>query len=92
RLQLVDLSVSGRGDLGFMGLEFLDVSNSTVLKQTQWSKTAPRWRVCPPGLCLEGTCTNHQCEAHNQRVIVPIGYKKFDILVGADETTTKCPL
>ncbi|CAF0983096.1 unnamed protein product [Rotaria sp. Silwood1] len=79
-------------DIGSLGLRFMDVSNSQGLKRREWSRTAPRWRRTRCGLCLEGKCTNSRCEAYNQIVIIPIGYKKFDVLLDSDDTTTVCPI
>jgi ubiquitin C len=91
-LQLVDLNANHRSDFSFMGAKFADISNNKGLKRVEWSKTGPPWRTPQHGLCLEGLCTNTQCKAYNQCVIMPIGYKKFDILIDPDENTTKCPL
>ena len=63
-LQLIDLNVKDRSGFGFMGSKFADLSNSKGLKIKEWYKTAPDWRISSPGLCLEGSCTNNQCEAH----------------------------
>lgn len=89
-LQLVNLNANDRNDF-CMGVKFVEISNSNGLKRKNWSKTAPSWRRTRYGLCLEGLCTNKQCEAHNRRVIMPIGYMAFNITTDASETTTKCP-
>lgn len=91
-LQLVDLSLISRNDFAGIGAKFVDLSSSKGLTKQTWSKTGPRWRIASPGLCLEGTCVNDQCEAHNQRVVIRIGYKRFDLIVGADESTSICPV
>jgi hypothetical protein len=88
---VLQLIANGRGDFGSIGAKFADVSNKNGLKKKEFSKAA-RWRITSPGLCLEGSCTNDHCEAHKQSVIMPIGYKRFDILVDSNETTTICPL
>ncbi|CAF1291600.1 unnamed protein product [Rotaria sordida] len=79
-------------DIGSLGLRFVDVNNCQGLQRREWSETAPPWRRTRCGLCLEGKCTNSQCKAYNKTVIMPIGYKKFDVLLDCDETTTICPI
>ena len=74
------------------GIEFADVSNADGLKKVEWRNSAPAWRRTVPGLCLEGTCTNTSCEANGERVIMPIGYKKFDLISDVNESTTKCSI
>ena len=74
------------------GLELADVSNGNGLKKLEWGNSAPAWRRAVHGLCLEGTCTNTLCEANGKRVIIPIGYKRFDLISDANESTTKCPI
>lgn len=91
-LQLVDLNTTDRGGFSLMGVKFVDLSNNTGLKRVDWSNRASPWRISKPGLCLEGICSNNQCEAHGQRVIMPIGYTVFDIVTDSNETTTKCPV
>ena len=91
-LQLIDLSVKSRSGFDCIGTEFANLSNRKGLKTQEWSKTAPLWRKTSRGLSLEGSCTTEQCAAYQQRVVMPIGYKRFDILADASETTTICPL
>ena len=91
-LQFVDLNTTYRSGFPCMGTKFADVSNNKGLKRREWSKTAPPWRITKGGLCLEGLCTNNQCKAYNQSVVMPIGYKTFDMLIDSNETTTKCPI
>lgn len=79
-------------NIGFVGMRFADVNNNKGLKRCQWSKTAPCWRRARCGLCLEGKCTNKDCEAKDHMVIIPIGYEKFDVLLDCDEKTTRCPV
>lgn len=75
-----------------MGEKFVDVSIPTNLKRVNWSKnSAPIWQRAGRGLCLEGICENGSCQAYEQRVVMTIGYKKFDIVAGPSESTTKCP-
>ena len=81
-----------RGGSDFiLGLEFADVSNADGFKRVEWGNNVSAWRRTVHGLCLEGTCTNTSCEANGERVIMPIGYKKFDLTSDANESTTKCP-
>ncbi|CAF5211542.1 unnamed protein product, partial [Rotaria magnacalcarata] len=75
------------------GAEFVDVSHEVGLKTIEWSKEgAPAWRQAACGLCLEGTCLNSRCEANVQKVIMAMGYRKFDLVSDADESTTRCPM
>ncbi|CAF3375342.1 unnamed protein product [Rotaria sp. Silwood1] len=92
QLNAIFLGETYRANLGFMGSRFVDVSNSKGLKRKEWSKKAPKWRKTIRGLCLEGRCSNLECEAHDHSVIMRIGYKKFDILADPDESTTVCPI
>lgn len=91
-LQLIDPTVNYRSLVGFIGLKFVNVSADQGLKQIQWSQTAPRWRRARHGLCLEGQCANSECEAYGSTVIIPIGYRRFDMSTDPNETTTKCPI
>ncbi|CAF3851252.1 unnamed protein product, partial [Rotaria sp. Silwood1] len=91
-LQLVNLNVTDRGYFPSMGGKFIDISNNKSIKRADWSETAPPWRKTRRGLCLEGLCRNNQCKAYKHHVVIPIGYKKFDIIIDSSETTTKCPL
>ncbi|CAF1244163.1 unnamed protein product [Adineta ricciae] len=75
-----------------LGIKFLDVSDDKSIKIVQWSRTGPQWQRTRHGLCLQGICTNVNCQAAQQHVIMPIGYKKFDMVTDPDETTTKCPM
>ena len=68
------------------GFEIVDVSNGSNLKRQNWVTTAPAWRQTRHGLCLEGVCNNTTCVANGQRVIMPIGYARFDL--GIQQITT----
>ncbi|CAF3907462.1 unnamed protein product [Rotaria sp. Silwood1] len=50
------------------------------------------WRHIAPGISLLGTCTNPTCQAFQQEVIIPIGYRKFNVLADADSSSVKCPV
>ncbi len=47
------------------GIEFVDPTkmNPTTL---EWDASAPKWRSCERGLCLEGECSNQHCAAFNK--------------------------
>ena len=70
------------------GCSFADVTKGG--KEMGFTKSAPRWRMCGPGINLEGKCTNQDCEAYTQDVIIPIPYKKFDLML--DQDKSKCPM
>ncbi|CAF1269964.1 unnamed protein product [Adineta steineri] len=91
-LELVNRPERSRSFGGQIGLKFVDVSNDHALKRIGWSTTAPRWRRTRHGLCLEGLCENEKCEAYNSTVIMPVGYKKIDMLDDSLEKITKCPV
>ncbi|CAF2725634.1 unnamed protein product [Rotaria sp. Silwood2] len=90
-IQLHDLTKTTR-NLGALGLRFVDVNDGKGIKRTPWATKAPRWRIAGRGLCLEGICTNPQCEANGEQVIMTIGYKVFDVVTDSDDTTTMCPI
>lgn len=92
QIELVDPTVNGRGNFDIFGVTFIDVGDNDNLQRKSWSNSAPIWRICIPGLCLEGLCLNEKCDAHQQRVVVPIGYGMFDLLLDSNETTVVCPL
>ena len=73
------------------GMDFVDVSNDRGLKNVDWSQDAPNWRRASPGICLEGKCTKQSCPAFNQKVIINIGLRRFDLLVDANANICKCP-
>ena len=91
-LELVDLSINSRSGFAFTGTKFANVSNKEGLKRMTWATSAPRWRTTIHGLCLEGLCANKQCEAYQKQVIIPIGFRIFDILVDPSEMPTVCPI
>ncbi|CAF1392740.1 unnamed protein product [Adineta steineri] len=90
-IDCVDLSVTDRTGL-LAGMKFVDIDNNQGFKKKDWSKAAPSWRKARRGLCLEGVCGNDKCNAFKHRVVMPIGYGEFDIVVDTSETTAKCPL
>jgi len=80
----------GGGGPPQVGVEFADVSNTDSLKRKDWSKSAPRWRMARPGLCLDGVCQNEKCPANGKHVIMNHGYCEFDLI--EDRHTCKCPI
>ena len=93
-LEVKDLRFTGGRNPWAMGATFVDVSNETSLKVVEWSKTGQKWRRVGPGLCLEGICCNYkeECPAKGKRVIMSLGYIKFDLVGGTDSSITKCPM
>ncbi|CAM9337802.1 unnamed protein product [Ectocarpus sp. 6 AP-2014] len=74
-----------------VGAKFADVSDSSGLTEHAFSDHAPRWRVAEPGLCLEGRCTNHHCDAHGGMVILNHGFRDFD-LIRPGRDPKRCPM
>ncbi|CAF0959955.1 unnamed protein product [Rotaria sordida] len=50
------------------------------------------WRRVEPGISLLGNCMNPNCKIYEKQVIIPIGFKKFDVLVDSDASNAKCPI
>ncbi|CAF1118810.1 unnamed protein product [Rotaria sordida] len=71
---------------------FIDVSNDGGLQHIKFSTTASPWPIMTPGISLEGKCVSISYQAFNWQVIINIAFKQFDVLIGADVTTPKCPL
>ena len=84
------LRLTGGGPCPVGGVEFADVSSADSLKRKDWSKSAPKWRVACPGLCLEGVCQNEKCSANGKRVIMNHGNCEFDLI--EDQHKCKCPI
>ncbi|CAF1341140.1 unnamed protein product [Adineta steineri] len=91
-LELVDRTQRSRNFGAQIGLKFVDVNDNQALKRIGWSTTAPRWQQARHGLCIEGVCKNKECEAYYCTVIMPIGYKKVDMLDDSLDEMTKCPV
>ena len=72
-------------------LPFSDVSREG--HNLKWDKTAPKWRIAKKGLCLEGKCTNSDCDAFNQMVLINMG-EICIFRLGLDKTRqrTNCPI
>ncbi|CAF2057562.1 unnamed protein product [Rotaria magnacalcarata] len=51
-----------------------------------------QWRQTTLGICLEGICTNTDCIAYQREVIIPIGFRKFNVLTDATASISKCSL
>lgn len=69
-------------------IPFVDVSNSSALQAVNFSNEAPSWRVCHPGLNVEGKCANAACHAFRKMVIDPRGMVSWSLI--ADQA--HCPL
>lgn len=76
----------------FLGAKFVDLNNTQGLKKQIWPTSAPKWRMASRGLCLEGRCKTKGCKAFNHSVIIPIGYKRLDILNDVNGKTSQCPV
>jgi hypothetical protein len=55
------------------------------------SRTSRPWRLKRNGLNIEGLCTNIQCDAYNQMVIINLGIGEFDFARIILERKNKCP-
>lgn len=76
---------------GGCSMTFVDVSNKNGPQKRKWSSRAPNWRIAHGGLNLEGKCTNRECEAYRQMVIIPMGLC-VTFQLGMPGYTTKCPM
>ena len=70
-------------------IEFTDFADKN-LERREWSSRAPKWRKADPGLCVEGKCTNENCEANRSMVIVNMGFCSFSL--PEDVYKCQCPL
>ncbi|CAN0204299.1 unnamed protein product [Ectocarpus fasciculatus] len=71
--------------------KFADVSDSSGLTEHAFSDHEPDWRIAKPGLCLEGRCTNSDCDADGCMVILNHGFQDFDLMrQGRDPK--RCPM
>jgi len=50
------------------------------------------WRLIRNGLNIEGLCTNVQCSAYHQMVIINLGFGEFDFARIILERKNKCPI
>lgn len=48
------------------------------------------YRICYPGLNIEGVCKNQDCSAFNQKVLCPQGMGCFDLVEDASQVS--CPI
>ena len=80
------------GSRSHLGVKFANLNNASSMKKQKWTTTGPLWRVATPGLCLEGQCKTNNCAAKGQSVVIPIGYRKFDLLNDSKKQTTYCPI
>jgi len=83
-LHLVLRLRGGSEDLSFVNLE-----NQQGMTKRAWSTDAPDWRICQPGLSIEGKCSNAYCQANGQMVIMNFG---FGVLDAKDRERTRCPM
>lgn len=67
---------------------FVDVSNEEAKKFIKLSKSAPKWRVVSPGLCVEGRCNSPTCVASGRVVISRHGFGLHDTM----RIPAKCPI
>lgn len=67
-----------RGGGGTISQKFVNVEQDLV--KGSWSNNAPSWRRCIDGLNLEGICTNTECKAYDCKIIIPLGYKSYDLI------------
>ena len=72
------------------GASFVDISQENKAKKLEFVSEAPDWRMCSPGLNLEGICTNKHCTAYNNWVIVMKSFGTYDLIY--DEHENKCPM
>ncbi|UJR37351.1 hypothetical protein I4U23_030059 [Adineta vaga] len=49
------------------------------------------WRRIESGASLLGMCTNPECNAHRKEVIIPLGFKTYDIVVDPS-SLARCPI
>jgi hypothetical protein len=90
-LKLIDPRDVGRNIRGLIGVKFINVNDDQAITRNEWSAEAPRWRRARPGMCVEGLCTNPACVANNQMVVIPLGYRTFNLITDR-VGVTKCPL
>ena len=79
-----------RGVGSLPGVLYTDITSDSGTQEMKWSDHAPKWRTAKPGLCIEGICTNSNCDANDKVVIVNHGYSDFDLI--NDVHTRKCPV
>lgn len=69
---------------------FVDVSSKIGPTKIEFTSGGPSWRTAYPGLCLEGTCHNKNCEAFGQFVIMNMG-SRVSYQLGMPNPPTNCP-
>ena len=75
---------------GHIESKFADISDKSLLKDFEFSDTAPKYRKAINGLNLEGYCENPDCEANGKMVVIGIGDGTFDLI--EDQEYSLCPL
>ncbi|KAG1705044.1 hypothetical protein DVH05_005068 [Phytophthora capsici] len=68
---------------------FADISDNSLLKETQLYYGGVGWQSVQKGLNIEGKCLNPQCSAFRDKVICPKGFHEFNLMRDDD---TKCPM
>ncbi|CAM9586322.1 unnamed protein product, partial [Heterosigma akashiwo] len=90
-LHLVLRLRGGGGGGGGGNRMFADVANTDAMQEIAFSNSAPSWRVVKQGLNLEGVCTAPRCEASGHQVIVPWGFRPFDLIIDSRRPEVACP-
>lgn len=68
---------------------FAKVDDEKLLKERDFSDSAPDWRVVGVGMHIDGVCDNGDCKAYDRMVCVDMGTaKEVDIL----NTEFPCPM
>ena len=68
---------------------FVDISKG--MKARSFSKDGPHWRTCRNGLFLRGYCTNSQCKAYLDYVVMNKHHESFDLKYDKHSSTNVCP-
>ena len=72
------------------GIETVDVSKN-ITKEYEPGNSGPFYRAGCNGLCIQSTCKNEECEAHNDRIFIRIGYVSNWNLLDHQEDQVVCP-
>lgn len=86
------LQVSGQYDLS-NEIHMIQLEEITPPHEIFTLSAPDPWRQIERGICLEGICVKSSlCIAHKKQVIIPIGFRKFDVLRNANAKIVKCPM
>ena len=66
----------------------IPIESDTLVAQFSQSTAAPDWRVCQPGINVDGQCRNKHCACYKQTVVYPYGYGVLDYL----HVQPRCPI